>query len=65
MVYINVKQSSICSYLYQFLTFVGYARDEVLGHNCRFLSGADTDFSTLYQVPAFIHFYNFLNFYVI
>ena len=65
VVYINVKQSSICSYLYQFLTFVGYARDEVLGHNCRFLSSADTDFSTLYQVPSFIHFYNFLNFFVI
>lgn len=64
-VYMNIKQSSICSYLYQFLTFVGYAKDEVLERNCRFLSGADTDFSTLYQVPSFIHFYNFLNFFVI
>ncbi|KAJ7953750.1 Protein TWIN LOV 1 [Quillaja saponaria] len=33
-----------------FLKMTGYARDEVLGRNCRFLSGMDTDTSTLYQV---------------
>ncbi|KAI4314214.1 hypothetical protein L6164_027148 [Bauhinia variegata] len=30
-----------------FLKLTGYARDEVLGRNCRFLSGASTDTSTL------------------
>ncbi len=34
--------------------FVGYARDEVLGRNCRFLSGVDTDSSTLYQVSLVV-----------
>ncbi|GMY26070.1 putative LOV domain-containing protein [Fagus crenata] len=33
-----------------FLRLTGYARDEVLGRNCRFLSGMDTDSSTLYQI---------------
>ncbi|XP_030961518.1 protein TWIN LOV 1 isoform X5 [Quercus lobata] len=37
-----------------FLRLTGYARNEVLGHNCRFLSGADTDFSTLYQIKESI-----------
>lgn len=37
-----------------FLRMTGYARDEVLGHNCRFLSGADTDFPTLYQIKESI-----------
>ena len=26
-----------------FLTLTGYARDEIMGRNCRFLQGADTD----------------------
>nr|AML79651.1 putative LOV domain-containing protein [Xanthocercis zambesiaca] len=33
-----------------FLKLTGYARDEVLGRNCRFLSGMDTDTSTLYLI---------------
>ncbi|MED6134825.1 hypothetical protein PIB30_040533 [Stylosanthes scabra] len=33
-----------------FLKLTGYAKDEVLGRNCRFLSGPDTDDSTLYQI---------------
>ena len=33
-----------------FLNLTGYARDEVLGRNCRFLGGPDTDDSTLYLV---------------
>ncbi|KAM3706629.1 hypothetical protein ACJW31_03G164800 [Castanea mollissima] len=37
-----------------FLRLTGYARDEVLGHNCRFLRGVDTDFSTLYQIKESI-----------
>lgn len=46
----------MCDYLYQLCTFVGYARHEVLGRNCRFLSGMDTDPSTLDKVsPLFIY----------
>ncbi|MFZ2996187.1 PAS domain-containing protein [Sphingobium sp.] len=26
-----------------FLTLTGYSRDEIIGHNCRFLAGPDTD----------------------
>ncbi|KAK4598393.1 hypothetical protein RGQ29_015742 [Quercus rubra] len=37
-----------------FLRLTGYAKDEVLERNCRFLSGADTDFSTLYQIKESI-----------
>nr|AML79608.1 putative LOV domain-containing protein [Sambucus canadensis] len=33
-----------------FLKFTGYARHEVLGRNCRFLSGKDTDSSTQFQI---------------
>ncbi|MED6110226.1 hypothetical protein PIB30_041030 [Stylosanthes scabra] len=33
-----------------FLKLTGYAKDEVLGRNCRFLSGPDTDDSTLYLI---------------
>ncbi|KAL2349300.1 hypothetical protein Fmac_003300 [Flemingia macrophylla] len=33
-----------------FLKLTGYARDEVLGHNCRFLGGTDTDTSTLHLI---------------
>ncbi|XP_057761793.1 protein TWIN LOV 1 [Arachis stenosperma] len=33
-----------------FLNLTGYARDEVLGRNCRFLGGPDTDDSTLYLI---------------
>jgi PAS domain S-box-containing protein len=37
-----------------FLRLTGYARDEVLGRNCRFLSGVDTNSSTLYQIKESI-----------
>ncbi|KAL5553952.1 hypothetical protein UlMin_041353 [Ulmus minor] len=37
-----------------FLRLTGYARHEVLGRNCRFLNGADTDSSTLYQIQESI-----------
>nr|AML78213.1 putative LOV domain-containing protein [Glycyrrhiza glabra] len=33
-----------------FLKLTGYARDEVLGHNCRFLGGGNTDTSTLHLI---------------
>nr|AML78630.1 putative LOV domain-containing protein [Codariocalyx motorius] len=33
-----------------FLQLTGYARDEVLGRNCRFLGGPDTDTSTLHLI---------------
>ncbi|XP_061363712.1 protein TWIN LOV 1 isoform X2 [Gastrolobium bilobum] len=33
-----------------FLKLTGYPRDEVLGRNCRFLGGTDTDTSTLHQI---------------
>ncbi|XP_065863059.1 protein TWIN LOV 1 isoform X2 [Euphorbia lathyris] len=33
-----------------FLKLTGYARHEVLGRNCRFLSGADTDSAVLEQI---------------
>ncbi|PSR85044.1 Protein TWIN LOV like [Actinidia chinensis var. chinensis] len=37
-----------------FLKLTGYARHEVLGNNCRFLSGVDTDFSTIFQIKESI-----------
>nr|AML79548.1 putative LOV domain-containing protein [Cyrilla racemiflora] len=37
-----------------FLELTGYARHEVLGHNCRFLSGLDTDPATQYQIKECI-----------
>lgn len=37
-----------------FLELTGYARHEVLGHNCRFLSGLDTDPATQYQIKEYI-----------
>ncbi|GAV82689.1 PAS_9 domain-containing protein [Cephalotus follicularis] len=37
-----------------FLRLTGYDRHEVLGHNCRFLSGVDTDSTTLYKVKESI-----------
>nr|AML76811.1 putative LOV domain-containing protein [Kalanchoe crenata] len=37
-----------------FLTLTGYSRQEVLGQNCRFLSGVDTDSSTLFQIKVSI-----------
>ncbi|CAL5398947.1 unnamed protein product [Camellia sinensis] len=37
-----------------FLKLTGYARHEVLGHNCRFLSGVDTDISTIFQIKESI-----------
>ncbi|KAK7274724.1 hypothetical protein RIF29_15821 [Crotalaria pallida] len=33
-----------------FLKLTGYAREEVLGRNCRFLGGSNTDISTLYLI---------------
>ncbi|KAK7309568.1 hypothetical protein RJT34_06400 [Clitoria ternatea] len=33
-----------------FMKLTGYARDEVLGRNCRFLGGTDTDISTLHLI---------------
>ncbi|KAF8029666.1 hypothetical protein BT93_E2175 [Corymbia citriodora subsp. variegata] len=33
-----------------FLKLTGYSRHEVLGWNCRFLNGMDTDSSTLFQI---------------
>ncbi|XP_073050155.1 protein TWIN LOV 1-like isoform X2 [Primulina eburnea] len=37
-----------------FFKLTGYGRHEVLGQNCRFLSGADTDPSTQFQMKACI-----------
>ncbi|GMP94125.1 hypothetical protein CsSME_00043694 [Camellia sinensis var. sinensis] len=37
-----------------FLKLTGYARHEVLGRNCRFLRGADTDFKTIFQIKESI-----------
>nr|AML79075.1 putative LOV domain-containing protein [Linum tenuifolium] len=37
-----------------FLQMTGYARNEVLGHNCRFLDGVDTDPSVLHQIKLSI-----------
>ncbi|XP_020881304.1 protein TWIN LOV 1 isoform X2 [Arabidopsis lyrata subsp. lyrata] len=37
-----------------FLTLTGYKRQEVLGQNCRFLSGVDTDSSVLYEIKECI-----------
>ncbi|XP_038893298.1 protein TWIN LOV 1 isoform X3 [Benincasa hispida] len=34
----------------EFLKLTGYTRCEVLGRNCRFLSGIDTDSSTLFKI---------------
>ncbi|RXH69874.1 hypothetical protein DVH24_007130 [Malus domestica] len=35
-----------------FFKLTGYARHEVLGRNCRFLSGADTDPSMIYRIDV-------------
>ncbi|KAG2261612.1 hypothetical protein Bca4012_013676 [Brassica carinata] len=37
-----------------FLTLTGYKRHEVLGQNCRFLSGVDTDSAVLYEMKECI-----------
>nr|AML77066.1 putative LOV domain-containing protein [Phlox sp. BC-2016] len=37
-----------------FFRLTGYARHEVLGRNCRFLGGADTDISTILQIKKSI-----------
>ncbi|CAH9087419.1 unnamed protein product [Cuscuta epithymum] len=37
-----------------FLRMTGYNRDDVLGHNCRFLSGLDTDSLTQFQIKECI-----------
>ncbi|CAI9092732.1 OLC1v1028057C2 [Oldenlandia corymbosa var. corymbosa] len=39
-----------------FLRMTGYARHEILGRNCRFLSGPDTDPATQFQVTFLISF---------
>lgn len=39
----NVPDNPIVYCNDAFLELTGYARDEVIGHNCRFLQGADTD----------------------
>ncbi|KAK4773863.1 hypothetical protein SAY87_028882 [Trapa incisa] len=38
-----------------FLKLTGYSRHEVLGRNCRFLSGMDTDPLTLFHIKESIH----------
>lgn len=50
-----------------FLKLTGYARHEVLGRNCRFLSGLDTDSATQFQIaeciraerPCTVHILNY------
>uniref|UniRef100_A0A5B6ZDD2 LOV domain-containing protein n=1 Tax=Davidia involucrata TaxID=16924 RepID=A0A5B6ZDD2_DAVIN len=37
-----------------FLKLTGYARHEILGRNCRFLGGVDTDSSTIFQIKESI-----------
>nr|AML76881.1 putative LOV domain-containing protein [Polyscias fruticosa] len=37
-----------------FIKLTGYARNEILGRNCRFLSGQNTDNSTLFQIKESI-----------
>ncbi|CAN6675986.1 unnamed protein product [Malus baccata var. baccata] len=37
-----------------FFKLTGYARHEILGRNCRFLSGADTDPSMIYRIKEII-----------
>nr|AML78616.1 putative LOV domain-containing protein [Dryas octopetala] len=37
-----------------FFKLTGYARHEVLGRNCRFLSGVETDSSTIYRIKESI-----------
>ncbi|KAA8533019.1 hypothetical protein F0562_032864 [Nyssa sinensis] len=37
-----------------FLKMTGYARHEVLGHNCRFLGGVETNSSTIFQIKESI-----------
>ncbi|KAJ4711268.1 protein TWIN LOV 1 [Melia azedarach] len=37
-----------------FLRLTGYDRNEVLGRNCRFLNGVDTDIAALYQIKESI-----------
>ncbi|CAH8383470.1 unnamed protein product [Eruca vesicaria subsp. sativa] len=37
-----------------FLTLTGYKREEVLGQNCRFLNGVDSDSSVLYKMKECI-----------
>nr|AML76550.1 putative LOV domain-containing protein [Philadelphus inodorus] len=37
-----------------FLRLTGYARHEVLGRNCRFLCGVDTDSATMFQIKESI-----------
>nr|AML79506.1 putative LOV domain-containing protein [Phacelia campanularia] len=39
-----------------FLKLTGYGRHEVLGRNCRFLSGLDTDPATSFQITECINF---------
>ena len=38
-----------------FLSLTGYAKEEVLGRNCRFLQGADTDLTAVRQIHDSLH----------
>lgn len=38
----------------QFLELTGYAREEVLGRNCRFLQGPDTDPAVIEEIRGAI-----------
>jgi hypothetical protein len=43
------------------VVWIGYARDEVLGRNCRFLGGRNTDDSALHLVIQFLSLPQFSN----
>lgn len=45
------------------VVWIGYTRDEVLGRNCRFLGGRNTDDSALQLVIHFFFFFFFGNLY--
>ncbi|KAF8012535.1 hypothetical protein BT93_I0638 [Corymbia citriodora subsp. variegata] len=49
---VNLPNIPIVYASYAFLKLTGYSRHEVLGRNCRFLNGMDTDSSTLFQIFA-------------
>lgn len=45
--------------LFSFVCNIGYGRDEVLGRNCRFLSGMNTDSAMQFQVICFEFIFSF------
>jgi PAS domain S-box-containing protein len=49
-VHTSVVHSPIVFASDQFLELTGYAREEVLGRNCRFLQGPDTDPKTVQEI---------------